>query len=83
MATIEPTTDDMGRYIKDRVRHRLEYDGWEVASRYNKESYFKKDLQNIDINTRRRIPQTVLAAISRRLLAYLSIDSILVAMIIY
>ena len=79
--TIEPNSDDMGRYIKERVRHRLEYDGRGVASRY-KESYSKRDLRNIGINTRRRIPQTVLAAISKFLLSYLSMDAIFVAMTI-
>jgi len=79
MVTIEPTSDDMGRYIQERVRDRLEYDGREVASRY-KESYSKRDLRIIYINPRRRIPQTVLATISRCLLAYLGIDAILVAM---
>ena len=75
MVTIGPTSDDIGRYIKERVRHRPEYDGQQIASRY-KESYSKRDLQNIYINLRRRISQTMLAAISRFLLAYLSMDAI-------
>ena len=79
--TIEPNSDDMGRYIKERVRHHLKYDGRGVASRH-KESYSKRDLRNIGINTRRRIPQTVLAAISKFLLAYLSMDAIFVVMTI-
>ena len=82
MVTIEPTSEDIERYIKERVRHGLEYDRREVASRYNG-SYSKRDLRNVCINTRRRIPQIELAAISKFLLAYLSMDAILVAMTIH
>ena len=46
MVKIEPTSDYMGRYIEETMRHRLEYDGRVVASGY-KESYSKRDLRNI------------------------------------